>query len=147
MMLSEEEKEDRQRAWLEYLDRQGMGPRHRKTKENGSRTGELSMSKRTWRPCRVCGSGHSNPMSSSLCPTCGVTEAAANEEAARHREEEENETYLDEIADLIVASIREDAEGPFVRGDGNGWVTVNGSFNMRVAVKAAFEQLHKKKGE
>ena len=34
-MISEEEKDNRQRAWMEYLDRQGMGPRHRKAKEHG----------------------------------------------------------------------------------------------------------------
>lgn len=33
--------------------------------------------KRHWQPCRVCGKEHTNPQSSSICPTCGAAEAAA----------------------------------------------------------------------
>lgn len=32
---------------------------------------------RHWQPCRVCGESHTNPQSSSICPTCGAAEAAA----------------------------------------------------------------------
>ena len=40
------------------------------------------MTRRYWTPCRVCGKDHTNPRSSSICPSCGVIEAAEN--AARN---------------------------------------------------------------
>lgn len=30
--------------------------------------------KRNWRPCRICGSRHTNPMSSTICQACGQAE-------------------------------------------------------------------------
>lgn len=47
-------------------------------------------SRRHWTPCRVCGGIHSNPVSSSICPTCGQAERAASEAAA---EQEDRERY------------------------------------------------------
>lgn len=39
---------------------------------------------RTYWPCRVCGAAHTNPKSSSICPSCGAAESKANaEETAR----------------------------------------------------------------
>jgi hypothetical protein len=34
----------------------------------------MTKNTRTYRPCRVCGAEHDNPMSSSICPTCGYAE-------------------------------------------------------------------------
>lgn len=33
---------------------------------------------RMWLPCRVCGSKHSNPASSSICSPCGQAEREAH---------------------------------------------------------------------
>lgn len=38
---------------------------------------------RHWTPCRECGATHQNPMSSSLCPPCGVE--AVNERKQREQ--------------------------------------------------------------
>lgn len=48
--------------------------------------------RRNWWPCRVCGSEHTNPMSSSICSPCGRAESEANEQArlAKAREYEES---------------------------------------------------------
>ena len=32
---------------------------------------------RTWLPCRVCGTRHKNPLSSSICSPCGQEEREA----------------------------------------------------------------------
>ena len=50
------------------------------------------MGVRNWGPCRVCGAAHHNPMSSSICPSCGKVEREASEQAklAREREYEES---------------------------------------------------------
>lgn len=47
--------------------------------------------RRNWWPCRVCGVGHKNPMSSSICSSCGAIESKAREEAKRA----EREAYED----------------------------------------------------
>lgn len=47
-------------------------------------------STRNWLPCRVCGSDHTNPQSSGICPACGAAaSAAAAAEAAARAEEED----------------------------------------------------------
>ena len=52
--------------------------------------------RRHWSPCRVCGEEHTNPMSSSICPPCGIAESEANERAR-------------------AAEVREYQESPFGR--------------------------------
>lgn len=39
------------------------------------------MARTIWCPCRVCGADHNNPRSSSICPSCGAAESAANKQA------------------------------------------------------------------
>ncbi len=51
------------------------------------------MAKRSWTPCRVCGGDHKNPMSSSICSTCG--EAERND---RVTTEEENRASYESSA-------------------------------------------------
>ena len=60
---------------------------------------------RTYRPCRVCGAEHDNPMSSSICPTCGYAEATkTNRMAERPKDKmellDEAET-VEELRDWI----------------------------------------------
>lgn len=52
--------------------------------------------RRYWAPCRVCGAEHTNPMSSSICSTCGAEERDARERAERlaHQAEDEKWRYL-----------------------------------------------------
>lgn len=48
---------------------------------------------RTHVPCRDCGKHHTNPMSSSLCPDCGLKTHYANLQQETHISSE----YLDEL--------------------------------------------------
>lgn len=49
------------------------------------------MAKRNWRPCRVCGAEHCNPLSSSICSECGAKESENSAWAAKKLAEEEKE--------------------------------------------------------
>lgn len=42
--------------------------------------------RRFWTPCRVCEKEHTNPMSSSICPSCGQVERSAREDAERREQ-------------------------------------------------------------
>tara|TARA_B110000503_G_scaffold123714_1_gene189550 strand:- start:323 stop:622 length:300 start_codon:yes stop_codon:yes gene_type:complete len=51
----------------------------------------LPMTNRTHKPCRECGEQHTNPMSSSICPTCGAVESERKATEAYDRETTEAE--------------------------------------------------------
>lgn len=77
---------------------------------------------RHWQPCRVCGKEHTNPQSSSICPTCGAAEAAARNadaytDADRFRDpvdvafeelQDRIGSHADAVKALIAAMIEED---------------------------------------
>ena len=48
---------------------------------------------RHWFACRVCGKDHKNPMSSSICTSCGIIERQNKLEY--ERKSKENEIYSD----------------------------------------------------
>lgn len=41
------------------------------------------MTRQNWYPCYVCGAEHRNPMSSSICSSCGKAKRAERQEAER----------------------------------------------------------------
>lgn len=53
---------------------------------------------RHWSPCRVCRAEHRNPMSSSLCTTCGIVQQQKN---AAEQETRDNRLDLLDMCESV----------------------------------------------